>query len=415
MSLNAKKESAIENLIAFVWQNNCQWYANLWRTHGLTAKPAIQHVTELTKLPIISKADFLKSNHPFEYTFIPTKEVVAFRSTSGTTGKELFVFPRKNFSPDIRDQLKADGAAIFMYLGGVHKNASTILDYAHKDMHLVTGDAHAPDKTVRSAVVNQVDTISATPTALNMLAPFMKQYDYAHHLERIVLYGELCTQASLKRIEEQYPHAQIYTEYSLSESGQGIGYTTPQCDLGLNCYHVRESAHCEVVDDELVITTLTTPHPLPLIRYRTGDTAHLQEHSCSCGHPDPQVFELTGRKNVDWVRVGGLELRYSALEKALEQLPSTILVDAIHATVETRNAGQIEIHIFVALSEETKVAADIALPLLLDTIQDHWFLSQAKNLAHYIAINQCVQPTIHHIDAADQTALKKTGIKLITA
>jgi len=123
---------------------------------------------------------------------------------------------------------------------------------------------------------------------------------------------------------------------------------------------------------------------------------------------------LTGRKNVDVVKVGGLELRYSALEKSLQQLPPTIVIDSISATAGVNKDNQISIHLYVALSVETKITAAIASTLIQEVVQDYWLLTQTKSLSHYIANQKCLPPVIHLVNKAEQVALKRVGIKLIT-
>jgi len=405
---------ALQGVIDFVYQNKCPWYVDFWRQQGLFSKPDIETAAAFTQLPMVTKQDFVSSGHPHNYTFVPLANVLSFRSTSGTTGTELFVFPRGCFSPDLRTTLVQNGAKSFLYMGGVQKNATTAFDYLTLGMKITTGDLHRLNEVPQLVIQNQVDTISATPTALLRMGPLLVQSQCESMIRYIVIYGELLTHDMRTQIQALYPQANIYTEYSLSESGQGIAYTTPACDLDLNCYHSHESAHCEIVEGEIVITTLAKPHPLPLIRYRTGDAAKWREHKCSCGHISNQVFELTGRINVDVVKVGGLELRYSALEKSVQQLPSTIVIDSISATVAVNKDNQISIHLYVALSLETKVVGAIASTVIQEVVQDHWFLTQTKSLAHYIANQRCLHPVIHLVDNADQLALKKVGIKLIT-
>ncbi|MCH7883524.1 hypothetical protein IIA95_03880 [Patescibacteria group bacterium] len=72
----------------------------------------------------------------------------------------------------------------------------------------------------------------------------------------------------------------------------------------------------EIIDGELIITSLRLPHAMPLVRYRTGDAAHVVKDACSCDDSDPRI-ELLGRINSDFVRIGGGEIRVEEVERIM--------------------------------------------------------------------------------------------------
>ena len=403
---------AINATIEFVYENECSWYRDHWQKHGLSKKPRLKTLDDLALIPPVSKADFIASAHPLEYTFVPPSQVTTFRTTSGTTSGELFMFPRTHLYPDIRDTLKRDGVTAFLYMGGFHKNPATILDYGYHGLQVIAGDIHMPEETVRTVVEHGIDTFLLTPSVLELLLPHILEHNYAPQIKKIILYGELTNASTLKRITANYPNAAIYTEYSLSESGQAIGYTTPRCNLEPNQFRSYPSAYPEIVSDELLITTTTNPHPLPLIRYRTGDSAHLIEHAdASLG--DTPIFELTGRKNVDWVRVGGLELRYTSAENALRQLPLTISLAQFSIVVSHTPTEPIHIKVSGTLSPDTTADPEIVSELISQTLQDHWQVTASKKLAHFIESGHCARPQVDLLTTPDKASLKKTGIRLL--
>ena len=71
----------------------------------------------------------------------------------------------------------------------------------------------------------------------------------------------------------------------------------------------------EVVDGELVITTLTK-EALPLIRYRTGDIASVDEAPCACGRTLARMGPVRGRRD-DMLILRGVNVYPSEIEHVL--------------------------------------------------------------------------------------------------
>jgi phenylacetate-coenzyme A ligase PaaK-like adenylate-forming protein len=75
----------------------------------------------------------------------------------------------------------------------------------------------------------------------------------------------------------------------------------------------------EIVDSEIVLTTLLLPYALPLIRYRTGDAARFVEEPCTCGNSERRI-EILGRINGDFIRIAGCEVRLEELDRVMKSL-----------------------------------------------------------------------------------------------
>jgi len=99
-------------------------------------------------------------------------------------------------------------------------------------------------------------------------------------------------------------HCDVYTHWGMTETGFGGGV---QCRAGSG-YHLRDAdLYVEVVDwetgrrvepgqyGEIVVTTLAR-EAMPLIRYRTGDTARMLAGGCPCGGILPVMDKVGGRR-----------------------------------------------------------------------------------------------------------------------
>ena len=79
--------------------------------------------------------------------------------------------------------------------------------------------------------------------------------------------------------------------------------------------HERGPLPREVVDGELVITTLTRK-ALPLLRYRTGDMAAIDRAACACGRTLARMGRVQGRRD-DMLILRGVNVYPSEIEHVL--------------------------------------------------------------------------------------------------
>jgi phenylacetate-coenzyme A ligase PaaK-like adenylate-forming protein len=92
-------------------------------------------------------------------------------------------------------------------------------------------------------------------------------------------------------------------EYGSSEASGFITRSTNECTNPFNTMHENSSKFfIEIVDSEIILTTLLLPHALPLIRYRTGDAARFIDAPCPCGNPERRI-EILGRIDGDFIRM----------------------------------------------------------------------------------------------------------------
>ena len=101
--------------------------------------------------------------------------------------------------------------------------------------------------------------------------------------------------------------------YGLSEIiGPGVA---AECDETAGAHLNEDHFLVEVLDGELVITTLTK-EALPLIRYRTGDIATVDESPCACGRTLARMGPVRGRRD-DMLILRGVNVYPSEIEHVL--------------------------------------------------------------------------------------------------
>lgn len=121
-------------------------------------------------------------------------------------------------------------------------------------------------------------------------------------IKSVFLTSDYVPSALVKEIDQRWGCPAI-NHYGMTEMALTGGV---EC-RALNGYHLREPhLYFEVIDPatgrtlaagetgEVVVTTLTRKG-LPLIRYRTGDLAHLIDEPCPCGSNLPRLGKLQGR------------------------------------------------------------------------------------------------------------------------
>jgi phenylacetate-CoA ligase len=151
----------------------------------------------------------------------------------------------------------------------------------------------------------------AVPSFIITLIDYAKAHgiDFnATSVRSIVCIGEAIREEDLslnilgRRITADW-NIELFSTYASTEMAAAF----TECRAHQGC-HLNESLlFMEVLDDhgtpvangtsgEIVVTTLGT-EGMPLIRYKTGDIAHVYYDACACGWKSPRLGPIVGRKN----------------------------------------------------------------------------------------------------------------------
>ena len=155
---------------------------------------------------------------------------------------------------------------------------------------------------------NDPHVVVALPHQLASLAELLlcSPRDFASSLRGILSSGEVLPRDIASALQT-HRNCMVLDHYGLTETGYGGGV---ECTAHSG-YHMRElDLLVEILDigtgrplpflheGEVTITTLTR-EGMPLIRYRTGDVAHMLPGPCPCGSPMPRLSAIRGRLRFD--------------------------------------------------------------------------------------------------------------------
>jgi len=164
------------------------------------------------------------------------------------------------------------------------------------------------------------DGICCTPSFCLLLAERAGPVRERLKLRYGVLGAEPWSEAMRAKIEDAWGgDFDACDIYGLSEViGPGVA---AECREGKGALHVFDDVFLpEIVDGELVITTLTK-QALPVIRYRTGDVTAFVDGECACGRPYRRIERFHGRVD-DMLVIRGVNVFPSAIEAALLDDPA---------------------------------------------------------------------------------------------
>jgi phenylacetate-CoA ligase len=164
------------------------------------------------------------------------------------------------------------------------------------------------------------DGICCTPSFCLLLAERAGPMRERIKLRYGVLGAEAWSEAMRAKIEDAWGGGFDACDiYGLSEViGPGVA---AECREGKGALHVFDDVFLpEIVDGELVITTLTK-QALPVIRYRSGDVTSFVDGDCPCGRPYRRIERFHGRVD-DMLVIRGVNVFPSAIEAALLDDPA---------------------------------------------------------------------------------------------
>jgi phenylacetate-coenzyme A ligase PaaK-like adenylate-forming protein len=258
------------------------------------------------------------------------KDVPVIRHTYGSSGKRILITPRNSYGDYSDPYITMSMDRTMCFFASAH-NECPREQVSHVQMFF--GDVGNLEMSAKIMKEAQINSLSITPYTALVLSELLVNEGIIDCMRNVMLIGERCSTLQYEKIKKLYKNACVFGTFASSETREIVA---------LPCLHDRTQGgslvlesipefYCEVVDvntgkiiiepgvpGELVITTLKTDIPFPLIRYRTGDVASIVSRTCGC---DKQRigFEVLGRLSVFPVRMVKGELTVSAAEEALSK------------------------------------------------------------------------------------------------
>ncbi len=300
-------------LMLFYAESHCVYYHELF--HKIGFKPDKLYSLEgLWELPVLEK-EIVRSQSGRLLAFPPIRNVVRGQ-TGGTTGS-----PLKFLVTEEANQRHYATQWFHMSWAGIRWGER----WAHFGGHLVGPvDSVRPPFWILDRHENELIFSSQhmTPNSLPDYTQVLEEFQPAvicgypssiyllalHLIETgsrairpkgVFTWAETTLEYQRQAIEKAFD-CRVYSSYG---NGERTGHLL-QCECG-NFHVVPETCVVEVLDaqdhpacpgeiGELVCTSLVE-RAMPLIRYRTGDTAIAAEDLCSCGRTTPIVSAIEGR------------------------------------------------------------------------------------------------------------------------
>ncbi|HEX8948217.1 MAG TPA: hypothetical protein VF790_04600, partial [Dissulfurispiraceae bacterium] len=281
---------------------NVPFYRDAFHARGITPDD-IRTANDLALLPITEKEAIRKNPGLFISREFDRRRLIPIH-TSGTTGTPMtFYFTREAIQRNyaffarflegagvrIGERSATFAGRVFLPQG---RGNPPFWRSNWKMRNILFSSYHISERTLPSYIarLEELDPvfIDSYPSAVHTIARFIKDKGVRHGIapRAIVTSSETLFEHQREVIEEAF-RCRVHDQYGNAEMAAFIS----QCEKGT--YHVNpEYGIVEVLGrdgepkfdepGELVCTGFLN-HAMPLIRYRTGDSAVLSRGSCACG------------------------------------------------------------------------------------------------------------------------------------
>jgi phenylacetate-CoA ligase len=317
---------------------NSPFYRDLWKRHSLpTELPSLQYLQDL---PFTTKED-LRDHYPFGFLAAKPNELVRYGESTGTSGRSTSSF--FTFDDWVRGNVWVESALqhyfspedmVFVAIPYELTFASYDIDRALEQLGAMIVPVGALNQVCPfSRVIEMMRELHPTGlvcTPSRALRLFDMLLDCGYDplrvgLRKLLYVGETCSPAKLAKIADIWG-VKLVTAYGSTETNS----LALPCRLGQS--HLSEARYLfEVIGDsgkplgpgelgELVLTSLGS-RAMPLIRYRTGDLAIVQDAPCGCGI-SRRVLHHHGR-SCETIVADGVAVEKLALEQTILSVPGT--------------------------------------------------------------------------------------------
>ncbi len=291
------------------------FYREIYGKHGV-GPSSLRNFDDLRKLPIITKDD-LRANPKLFVSDVPGSGHLIEIHTSGTTGSPLTMYLRsealeKNyafFARSLEWAGVAPGQNSATFAGRVIMSAKQEEPPFWRKNWIVRNTLFSSYHISEENLPLYVDElekiqpifIDSYPSAIFSIGKFLLDRSIESGIapKSIITSSETLLDNQREVIEKAF-HSRVFDQYGSAEM---VGFIN-QCENG--SYHINpEYGIVEIIktdgepakDGELgeLVCTGFVNSAMPLIRYKTGDSAIACESMCSCGRAYPVVKSILGR------------------------------------------------------------------------------------------------------------------------
>jgi phenylacetate-CoA ligase len=315
-STNGSINSVYETIIYA--KSNSPFYQYHFRSFNIDVASFSEQV--LKTLPFTTKEDISSNN--IDFLAVPKNQVAEYCTTSGTSGDPITIYLTKSdlftLGKNEARSFRLTGAStedVFQLMTTIDKQFMAGLAYYLGVQELGAGliriGPGVPSMQWKSIFLNKPSVLIAVPGFIVSLIDYAikNNIDYkSSSVRSIICIGEPIREEDFslnllgKRIVDNW-EVQLYSTYASTEMGSAF----TECEEQNGCHLNTDLLYLEVLKEngeeakngevgEIVITTLQRTGT-PLVRYRTGDIAHVYLNNCKCGEPSRRLGPIIGRKS----------------------------------------------------------------------------------------------------------------------
>ncbi len=297
---------------------------------------SIRELRDLARLPFTTR-EVLSENYPYGLFAVPLRDIVRILSSPGTTEKPLVV---GYAAQDVKLWLELL-ARLYTAAGVGREDIVQLIlppGLANWRRDLQAGAEYLGASVIPAATLNFVkelmvmrdyktSVLVTTPSLARHLLTVMDRLHLSSvelSLKKALLVAAPLPGEVRREIEEGF-QIKVATAYGITEvMGPGLAFS---CEFNQGFHFSEDHFYPEIVDPasgqaappgasgELVITTLSTV-AFPLVRFRSGDRAHLVKEPCPCGRSLVRLGAISGRVDAIF-SVGGIKVHPDQLRLLL--------------------------------------------------------------------------------------------------
>ena len=360
------QNSLLAQLVQHFADNNL-FFADRLAQYGISAA-SIQNISEVTRLPVMSKSDLKKVARTRLFSRGIRPERFWLTSTSGSTG-EPFVFPNDaRFSvPTYANLLRAWGWA------GVDPHTSSVSCAGERMASLTPNTIYIKPEELE---LNWDEFVSkfqiARPTVIRGIS--LTNFELARmllekgvqnvHFSHAFFMGSALPRGIRNFFINEF-HTEVYDIYGVQE----FGIVAIECEMHEGLHINEESFFVEVVDDtgkripdgirgNIVITSFRN-EIVPFIRYSPGDTGMILQDLCRCGRTLRRLV-VEGRLDEMMVKPDGTLLFPAHMRHFLDPSITDITRYRITQTSSNRLLFEVALASHSDITKAEKAAASIS-------------------------------------------------------
>jgi phenylacetate-CoA ligase len=289
------------------------YYRRIFRERGLSPGD-VKSVDDLTKIPILTKADIRNSFEDLISRAIPKDRLIP--NTSGGTGDQIkFYVTREQLSWEIAAEFRAYGWAGYkfgdrclIFWGSsmdLARHTSMIKRSASRlERTLVVNTYVASDEILddyaRLMARFNPEVVRGYASSVYMMAKYMLEKGVDCAQPRVVITSAETLLDFQRRAIEKAFHCSVFDYYGSREIGAIAAECEKHCGYHISTENVllefvREGGHVAHGENGVILVTGLRNFGMPLIRYEIGDIGRSSDQSCSCGRGLPLLSSIEGR------------------------------------------------------------------------------------------------------------------------